>query len=73
LTLGTHDQPPSTYSSQHYLEYLLAGDLQSTVSALGLETGELLLEDLELVHQVPLVLGYRRLALLLTAAFTEHT
>lgn len=41
-----------------YLKDLLAADLDATVSCLGLLIGQLLPEDLELLDQVPLVLGH---------------
>lgn len=41
-----------------YLKDLLAADVDATVSCLGLLIGQLLPEDLELLDQVPLVLGH---------------
>lgn len=46
-------------SFRPHLEDLLAGHLDAAVSSLRLLLGQLLAEDLELLDQVPLVLGHR--------------
>jgi len=47
-------------SCSFYLKYLFTADLDATVAGLGLLLGQLLPQDLQLLHQVPLVLGHRQ-------------
>ena len=42
-----------------YLKYLLPADLDAAVAGLGLLLRKLLPQDLQLLHQVSLVLGHR--------------
>lgn len=48
-----------TLIRRSHLKDLLAGHLYAAVACLGLLLGQLLAEDLQLLHQVPLVLGHR--------------
>lgn len=68
MSLLCHTPPPT----HTHLKDLLAGDLDATVACLGLLQGQLVAQQLQLVHQVPLV-AHRHLPVTATHAASTYT